>query len=773
MSETRQCFQFRISGFPNDTFHVVRFTGEEGLSRLYRFDITLYAQDTDLDFEKALSNTAAFTILGEKGGIPFHGILERFEQLSHSGPHSFYRAILVPKAWWLTQTTHNQIFLDMKNSQFLGKVFEDAGLKKGIDFSIDLQEDYPTWDYVCQYNETHLAFASRWMERGGLYFYFEQGDSGEIMVVTDTLTAHTAMPQGETLRYSTPSSLQDGHEEEIVTEFILSQARLPKSVRLRDYNYETPSLELQADAQVKENGQGVHYVYGLHFKTRGQGAALAHLRAESFRSREKLYSGVSTVPFLRPGYTFTLENHFRGSFNQKYQTIAIRHEGSQEAWLVAGLGLNVHARHGDGLSYRNAFRAIPAATQFRPEPVTPRPAIAGTLPAKVDAEGSGQYAEVDAKGRYKLRMPFDTSDRSGGHATAWVRMAQPYAGAGYGMHMPLHKGAEVLVGFLEGDPDRPVIVGAVPNPETQSPVTSANQTKARVATSGGNLLSFEDQDGSQSILLFSPVEGSYMRIGSASSDGEGSGSGNSGGSGDSGDSSGSGGDGGDGGDAEEKGGWFSEDGLKLYTGGPLGVQCKLYTSLTLGDSNEIVVGALTDNVLGWRHETTVGLTTELHLAAQAEFGPENFQLRAEARKAVMNQEKVIENVMEMLGQKESLAEAVEEMITQKTSTLASKTDLIVQCDQTAAELSMTLASKTELSASKKEVLAQCTQTVADKTATLATKTEVLANMTKMHNEVQELSSEVTHLHAEVNRISSSINDVSESKVNVCGEYTSL
>ncbi|MFW5640950.1 MAG: phage baseplate assembly protein V, partial [Thermodesulfobacteriota bacterium] len=138
----------------------------------------------------------------------------------------------------------------------------------------------------------------------------------------------------------------------------------------------------------------------------------------------------------------------------------------------------------------------------------------GTINATIDAEGSGEYAELDDQGRYKVRFPFDLSGRDGGKASHWVRMAQPYAGTDHGMHFPLHKGTEVLLTFIEGDPDRPIIAGAVPNPEKPSVIQDETQTKAAITTSGQNKIHFEDQQGIQRILLQSPTKNSWIRIGS-------------------------------------------------------------------------------------------------------------------------------------------------------------------------------------------------------------------------------------------------------------------
>jgi type VI secretion system secreted protein VgrG len=135
------------------------------------------------------------------------------------------------------------------------------------------------------------------------------------------------------------------------------------------------------------------------------------------------------------------------------------------------------------------------------------------MSAKIDASGSGQYAEIDDMGRYKVKLPLDLSDKKDGKASRYVRMMQPYAGGGMGMHFPLHKGTEVALMFLDGDPDRPIIAGAIPNPDTASPVAGSNQTQCKIHTGGGNTITIEDQDGAQRMVMFSPTSNTIMTMG--------------------------------------------------------------------------------------------------------------------------------------------------------------------------------------------------------------------------------------------------------------------
>ncbi|SMP48413.1 type VI secretion system secreted protein VgrG [Desulfonatronum zhilinae] len=508
-------FTFVSQALPEDTFTVVRFSGEEGLSTLYSFDILLVSEREDVDLTAVLQNPATLTIKGSltgAGDLPYHGILSSFEQMHQAGEYVFYRAELRPRLWWLTLTHHNQIFLNKKLNEFLPEVLEDGGLSHGLDFEFQLQEKETPREYVCQYGESHFAFVSRWMEWDGIYYWFEQGEQGEKLIASDTLIAHAPLPSHETMTYAPPSGLDASEADHVIKRFTLKQNPLPRNVLLKDYNYMKPTLDLEGKALVQDKGRGEIYLYGEHFQDKSEGDHLAKVRAEEFLCREKVFRGLSSIPALRPGYTFQLQRHYREEFNQGYLTTHVRHEGSQERYLLSGLGLtDLDAK--DDLFYRNTFQCIPASTQYRPARVTPKPQIAGTLSARIDAAGSGQYAELDKYGRYKVILPFDLSGRSGGKASAFLRMMQPYAGEGMGFHAPLHKGTEVLLSFIDADPDRPVISGAVPNPETPSPVRDENQTQVRLVSGSGNVLHMEDEKGKERILMHSPTAGSFIRVG--------------------------------------------------------------------------------------------------------------------------------------------------------------------------------------------------------------------------------------------------------------------
>jgi len=589
---TAKKFSFISNALPPDTFGVVSFRGSEAISQPYEFEIELVTTNLEIDLSSIIHNPGRLIIHRNSGDdVIYQGIPAHFEQLHAVGGFGFYRVRLVPKLWWLSLTYHNQVILNKSLPDFVTDVLKDGGLTT-LDFEFRLQGNYDPIDYVCQYGESHLNFVSRWLEREGVYYFFEQTESGEKVIFTDTAIAHVDLPQGKTIYYSLPSGLDSGRRDEVVHAFNCRQKMVPASVFLKDYNYLKPSLDVSGNAVVDANGRGQIYYYHERFPSKEEGDRLAKIRAESILCRREEYRGEGSVPYMAPGFTFDLQNHFRKDFNQKYLTAEIGHEGDQTGYLISGIQAGLADREMQ-VYYRNSFTALRAGVQFRPEAKSEKPRMSGTIMAKIDAAGSGQYAELDEHGRYKIVLPFDLSGRKDGKASTWVRMAQPYAGSGHGMHFPLHKNTEVLLTFIDGDPDRPIIAAAVPNPETPSPVTSGNQTTARITTSGGNKIHIEDEEETQGIVLYSPAQESGMRLGSKS--------------------------------ASDRGGDTTHDkeedkGIAFFTSGGVSIFSHEHKVTILGNSTQVflgiqeeLVGALTFQVFGGGKLTcTVGKEFEMN-----------------------------------------------------------------------------------------------------------------------------------------------------------------
>jgi len=508
---TSRRFSFVSEALSSDTFGVVSFKGSEGISKIYLFEILLVSDNLKIDFNTLMNAKARLILHRETGDVFYNGIIANFEQLNNINNYAFYRVFLVPKLWWLSINHHNQVFLD-KTVQEIGESLLTDVMLGSEDYEFRLQGKYEPIEYVCQYGESHLNFLMRWFEREGIYYYFEQSENNEKVIFTDTRIAHKNLSGDGSVVYSPPSGLESFYTDESIRTFYCRKNVLPEKVLLKDYNYRRPSLEITGSAYVDKKGRGTVYFYHEHFRSTEEGNRLAKIRAEGIICRGEKYSGESSVPYMLPGFTFTLTKHYRDDFNQKYLITDVNHEGDQTGFLIAGISADV-GKDKERAYYRNNFTAIPAAFQYRPKLISKKPRVSGTIVGRIDAAGSGQYAELDEMGRYKVTIPFDLSGRTGGKASPWIRMAQPYSGSKHGMHFPLHKGTEVLLTFVNGDPDRPIIIATVPNPDTPSPVTSANQTSNIIRTGSGNKIHMEDMEGAQHIHLQSPTAGSRLKLG--------------------------------------------------------------------------------------------------------------------------------------------------------------------------------------------------------------------------------------------------------------------
>jgi type VI secretion system secreted protein VgrG len=506
-------FTVRSSVFPSTT-KVAGFRGSEGLSRPYVFEILLMMTNDeagDFDMEDAIG--AKTTLTAHRGGegapFVFHGILSALELVHEFGKRAVFRARLVPQLWLLTQTFHSRIFTKVTIPDMIKAVLEDSGLTSD-DYVFRLLKSYKPEEHVCQYRESNFDFISRWMEREGLYYFFEHGDDQEKLVITDDKSSHSPLI-GRQVRYF-PQTGSDVTAGESFRSFTCRHASLPGSVRLKDYDYGKPALEITGSAPVSPTGMGEISVYGARFFSPTEGARVAKIRSEELLARQVVFQAVGSPFHLRAGYTFEVDDHPRAKYNAGYLAIGVEHYGSQATGapeLVELLGFEQRD------VYRVEVTAIAASVQFRAESKTTWPRIYSFENATVDGPATSEYAQIDEQGRYAVKFKFDEGTLKGGQASTMVRMMQPHGGGIEGFHFPLRKDTEVVVTFLGGDADRPCIAGVVPNALTPSPVTSGNYTKNVIQTGGRNRFELEDQAGQQRITLSTPHTNSYVRMGSA------------------------------------------------------------------------------------------------------------------------------------------------------------------------------------------------------------------------------------------------------------------
>lgn len=476
-------FETTASDVDPGDFVVQEMRGVEGLSTPYEFRLTMACSvDGGLapeTIDELLATTCEIGF-GPGGLQRIGGVLSQIElvSLEADGSRALYEAVLVPRLWLASLTRRSRCFNDLSLPDIITTVLEEMGWGDGTDFEFRLTETYAPREYVVQYEETDFAFLSRWMERLGMFYLFEQVEGVDKLVITDANAELVEAPDHGECTYST-------HVDEGVVGAVhrirRRNRRVPMKVHVRDYNWRTPGQGVRGDADVDaEHGYGLQAYSGDHFKDDGEGATAARLRSEGFGARKCVYSAWSVNPDFTPGFRFTLSGSPIGELDLDYLLVRVVHHAQQ---LGSGAGSG---------SYRNEFQTIAQEVPYRAPRVTPWPRIDGILHAKIDAEAIDSGAPIDPEGRYKVLFPYDLYGGHGGKATRWVRKAEPYSGPSYGMHFTLHVGAEVAIAHTFGDPDRPVIVGSVPNMATLTPLNKNNATRSAIRTRSGILFDFED-----------------------------------------------------------------------------------------------------------------------------------------------------------------------------------------------------------------------------------------------------------------------------------------
>jgi type VI secretion system secreted protein VgrG len=493
---------------------VVGFRGTEAISRPYEIEIFLAVPQElgeEFDLADAIGAKAKLIIDRQKLGVATHtfaGIFASVEVMHAFEGRLLLRALLVPRLWQLGLSRHSRVFTKMKVPDIISTVLEENGV---TDFELRLGAFEPE-EHVCQYRESDLDFISRWMEREGIFYFFEHTDDGEKLILCDKRLYDDDEGNGPVRYY--PQLGHDHSSGPAFRSFRCRHSTLPANVRLKDYDYAKPNLPVSGASKVAQNGAGEVSLYGERFFTPAAGEKLAKVRAEEMLARQVVFHATGNRLHIRPGYTFELEEHPFPSFNAKYLTIEAIHSSNQSAGLS-------HFRELTGIDHEDVYQvelhAIPASTQFRAESKTIWPRIYGFENGVVDGPADSDYAQIDDQGRYLCKFKFDESKLKNGKATTYVRMMQPHGGDIEGFHFPLRKGTEVVFSFMGGDCDRPVITGVVPNALNPSPVTAANYTKNVIQTGGRNRLEIEDKAGSEWIKLSTPYADTYLRMGSPSS----------------------------------------------------------------------------------------------------------------------------------------------------------------------------------------------------------------------------------------------------------------
>ncbi|MCA9482131.1 MAG: type VI secretion system tip protein VgrG [Nitrospina sp.] len=464
------------------------FHGEEKLSEPYFYYLDMVSQEYELDFDQIVGEGVTITMDLSSGEQKyFHGIVTRFIQGAFDGTECKYFAEVRPWMWQLYLTQDSRIFQEMKIPDIITKVFDDLGFS---DYKDDLTKTYEEVDYCVQYQETAYNFVQRLMEDNGICYYFEHEEGKHTLVLSDDSTQHPECPGVPTVTMSPPDST-------MIEEDTISQISLEKSVgtgkyAMDDFDFETPSTDLLVtDVEALEAHKTTDlrvYEYPGGFKKSNVGDDRTKLRIESLEYPVRLVNGQGNCRDFRFGYKFTLEEHEREDINDTYLIYSLQFTATQD-------------------SYHNAFTAFPADTPFRPEVKTRRPRIVGSQTAIVVGKDNEEIY-TDKYGRIKVQFHWDQEGENNENSSCWVRVTQGWAGKGWGMIFIPRIGMEVVVSFLEGDPDKPLVTGCVYNAEQTVPYDLPDdQTRSTIKTDsskdaeGFNEIRFEDKADEEEIYV--------------------------------------------------------------------------------------------------------------------------------------------------------------------------------------------------------------------------------------------------------------------------------
>ena len=490
-------FLFEISGVKPELL-VSRFDLVEGVSVPYDLSVEL-ACDDEVKMDDALGKEGFLTLTGDGGDRIVHGVVDRFEHTGNRGRFGLYSARVVPYLRWLSLERDCRIFQNKSVPDIVKQVLQDSGLPTDR-FDFRLKESYPPVEYCVQYRETDLDFVSRLLEEEGIFYFFEHSDKKHLLVFADGTVAYKEIAGESGVTYNFSQGMAP--KEECVYRFAFSrQVRSGKMTR-RDYNFEKPGLDLKKDEQAKVHEKLEVYDYPGRYVEPDRGKQLSKVRLEESMTYYEAAEGESTCVRLVPGFKFSLTDHERAAYNRDYFLTKLVTRGEQPQSLQEASGSG-----SGGFSYSSRFTAIPASVPFRPARVTPKPVVEGIQTAKVTGP-SGEEIYTDKYGRVKVHFHWDRVGDQDEKSSCWIRVSSTFAGGQYGSIFTPRIGQEVVVDFLEGDPDRPLITGSVYNADQMPPYAlpgektkSTTKTNSSLGGKGFNEIRFEDKKGEEQIFV--------------------------------------------------------------------------------------------------------------------------------------------------------------------------------------------------------------------------------------------------------------------------------
>ncbi|OCX90964.1 MAG: type IV secretion protein Rhs [Pseudomonas sp. CO183] len=498
-------FSLTLEGVDHD-FQVLEFRGREAISQPYRFDLELVSERPDLDLQALLHKPAFLTF--DPAGMGIHGLVHRIAQGESGKRLTRYRLTLVPQLAYLAHRTNQRIFQHLSVPQIVAQVLEEHGIQADA-YRFELGPViYPPREYCVQYDESDLHFIQRLCEEEGIHYHFEHSAAGHVLVFGDD---QTVFPRLAATAYQQDSGLVA--DQPVIKRFAVRVATRTSRVGRRDYDFEQPRLLMEATHRGEPAANAMpqpdleDYDYPGRFTERARGKHLSQRALERHRHDYRLAEGNSDQPRLVSGHLLEISDHPRREWNDLWLLTEVLHEGKQPQVLEESVTSHVDNGEGFVQGYRNHFSATPWDIPFRPPLSHPKPKVLGSQTAVVTGP-TGEEIHCDEYGRVKVQFHWDRHGQADDKTSCWLRVSSSWAGDRYGGIAIPRVGMEVLVTFLEGDPDQPLVTGCLYHKEHQVPYDlPANKTRTVFKTlsspggGGYNELRIEDRKGAEQIYL--------------------------------------------------------------------------------------------------------------------------------------------------------------------------------------------------------------------------------------------------------------------------------
>ncbi|MFB5149152.1 type VI secretion system tip protein VgrG [Burkholderia orbicola] len=510
-----QAYELKLAPHPAPT-SVLRFTGRDAVSELYRYDIEFTSPMAGIPTDQVIGRPAKFIIapvdpnldylrrmFGENAdqfstmspAYTIHGVITQFDEFGSSADQTHYRVRLEPKLADLNRGVTSRLFQKQSVEEIVTDTLRHYGYRAGVDFLFQLRGEYKRREYVTQYHETTFAFIQRLCAEEGIWFRWEQKKDHAVIVFGDDLDAYARKQR--TVSYRRDSGLESSGVDAIKT-LEKRTRRVPEAVRLHDYNHRQAGVSLLVEENAARDDtttSGVDYRWGEHYETPEEGKSVARRRHEAHLAAQITFKGTGNPFWLEAGEVMRIEPNQADAKHGVFVT-AVASQGGRDQ------------------SYWMTFEGIPSDRVWRTSiDAVKRPAIDGILPARITSPGDYKYAYLTEQGWYVIKLPFDLDEWSPGGTSRPVRFAKPYSGDDYGHHFPLIDGAEVAVVFTQGHPDRPVIIGAMHDSLHPDLVNSRNHTRNLIRTAARNEMRMEDKEGVEHIHLTTPFQTSELNLG--------------------------------------------------------------------------------------------------------------------------------------------------------------------------------------------------------------------------------------------------------------------